>query len=233
MYATAGNMSDFTGVLVRRQYKPGQKYIQLLFKTGDGVKLSITRNLQMVRSLKEGLTYRVKGTEYVVGKKTIIHEPVATLVQSKPSFFRQRSLLIAAGLIVFVIAVAASALLIVGQGSANHSQPQAEKPAAQTTQVPDASNATPAQATTVVQPTTAPPPASSTSQAKKTTTRKATPAVSANNAVQPAPNPPAAQPPAANDQPPSDTVPPPTDPTPPPADPTPPPDTTPTDPTIP
>jgi hypothetical protein len=89
MYAPADNMSDFTGVLVKRQYKPGQKYIQLLFQTSDGPILSISRNPNLVQSLSEGHTYRVEGQEYTIGEKKVINEPSAVLIKTEVAFFKR------------------------------------------------------------------------------------------------------------------------------------------------
>jgi hypothetical protein len=104
MYASAGNVTNFTGVLLRRQYKPGQKYIQLIFKTTDGLKLSLSRNIQMVKDLHEGKTYHVKGLEYVHGQKTFIHEPTAQLVSKKTCFIRNYKIIISATTVAIVAA---------------------------------------------------------------------------------------------------------------------------------
>ena len=42
MYASAGNMTDFSGVLVQKKYKPGQK---LVFDPSSGLRLSTSQNL--------------------------------------------------------------------------------------------------------------------------------------------------------------------------------------------
>jgi hypothetical protein len=109
MEASAGSMTQFTGTLVGRQYKPGQKYIQLVFKTAEGLHLSITRNLQMVRSLSVGKTYHVKGEEFTLGKKQVIREPVAILVQPKLAL-RKRRYLIITGAVVLLAAGTAGAV---------------------------------------------------------------------------------------------------------------------------
>ncbi|MDN5275141.1 MAG: hypothetical protein JWP06_1042 [Candidatus Saccharibacteria bacterium] len=74
------NNVEFMGVLVDRQYTTGQKYAQLVFETAEGIRLSLSRNINMVRSLRLGLTYKVKGPEHTVGQKRYVHEPTATLV---------------------------------------------------------------------------------------------------------------------------------------------------------
>jgi hypothetical protein len=68
----------FDGTLVRRQYRPGQKYIQLVFKTAGDTKLSLSRNARLAKSLEIGQKYRVHGEEYQVGDRLYIHEPTAT-----------------------------------------------------------------------------------------------------------------------------------------------------------
>lgn len=74
------NSVEFMGVLVDRQYKAGQKYVQLVFETAEGIRLSLSRNANMVHSLKVGFTYKVKSPERNIGQKRYVHEPTATLV---------------------------------------------------------------------------------------------------------------------------------------------------------
>jgi hypothetical protein len=133
MYAQAGNMSDFTGVLVRRQYKPGEKYIQLLFKTDDGLRLTVTRNPKMVSSLDEGQMYHVEGQQYNIGQKTVIREPKATLLKSEPGFVRKNKWFIAASIIAVIIVAAVFSLLFKSpHSSANSATPKDHKASAQT-----------------------------------------------------------------------------------------------------
>lgn len=103
MYAPAENFSNFTGVLVRRQYKPGQKYIQLVFETTEGLRLSISRNLRLVRSLSVGGTYKVIGPLYEIGDKTYVHEPTATLIRQEK---RTNKKLWVFGLTTLIVALA-------------------------------------------------------------------------------------------------------------------------------
>jgi hypothetical protein len=143
MYAQARNMSDFTGVLVRRQYKPGEKYIQLLFKTSDGLKLSISRNPQMVSSLNEGQTYHVEGQQFNIGQKTIIHEPKATLLKTEPGFFKKNKWFIASTVIaVVIVAVVFSLLFKSPHSSANSASPKEHKANTQTKKSEESSNVT-------------------------------------------------------------------------------------------
>jgi hypothetical protein len=144
MYTPAGNAADFTGVLVRRQWKPGQKYVQLIFRTTEGMKLSITRNIQLVRTLKEGLTYRVKGQEYTVGKKTIIHEPVTTLIEAKRA--PRRRLYIGFAAVIVVGGISSALVLTKPTPAANFNQSQSKKTTTQTpstTELPPASSEQP------------------------------------------------------------------------------------------
>jgi hypothetical protein len=80
MNASIEEFADFNGVLVERHYKPGEKYIQLVFKTSEGLKLSLSRNLKMVQRLKVGHSYNVKGPQYTVGEKSFVQDPIATLI---------------------------------------------------------------------------------------------------------------------------------------------------------
>jgi hypothetical protein len=142
MYAPAGNISDFTGVLVRRQYKPGEKYIQLLFKTDKGFRLTLTRNPQMVGSLNEGQTYHVEGQQYVIGQKTVIHEPKATLLASKPGFFRKNKWFIAASIAAVIIVVAVFSVLFKSpQSSANSATLKGNKASSQAKKSKESSSA--------------------------------------------------------------------------------------------
>jgi cytoskeletal protein RodZ len=172
MYAPAGNITGFTGVLIRRHYKPGQRYIQLLFQTKKGLRLSISRNLQLVRSLSVGSTYRVKGQEYIVGEKTYIHEPTAALVKPKKILSKRRVLFFVLGIVLILIGVA-SAMVFTKNGSANHTNTSKNT---NTSQQPSDTTTTPqveSDSTTQDQPSTT-PPASSTTQTKQTTTAKTT-----------------------------------------------------------
>ena len=84
------NNVEFMGILVDRQYIAGQKYAQLVFETAEGIRLSISRNVNMVRSLRLGLTYKVKGPEHAVGQKRYVHEPTTTLVSATKSTLLSR-----------------------------------------------------------------------------------------------------------------------------------------------
>jgi hypothetical protein len=140
MYAAADNMSDFTGVLVKRQYKPGQKYIQLLFQTSDGPKLSISRNPKMVQSLSEGQTYRVEGQEYTIGERSVIKEPSATLVEANRGFIKWNIKFIIAGVALLVILGATYAILVKSPtSSATNAVPTKSKVSTQNTSTDETS----------------------------------------------------------------------------------------------
>lgn len=98
------NSVEFMGVLVDRQYKTGQKYVQLVFETAEGIRLSLSRNANTIHSLKVGLTYKVTGPERTIGQKRYIHEPTATPVSiNKLSLFSKRNkLLIPVGISLIV-----------------------------------------------------------------------------------------------------------------------------------
>jgi cytoskeletal protein RodZ len=133
MYAQAGSVTDFKGVLIRRQYKPGQKYIQLIFKTTDGLRLTVTRNPQMVDSLNEGKMYHVEGQLYNIGQKTVIREPKATLLKSEPGFLIKNKWFIAASVVAVIIVAAVFSLLFKSpHSSANSATPKEDKANAQT-----------------------------------------------------------------------------------------------------
>jgi cytoskeletal protein RodZ len=221
MYASAGSVADFTGVLIRRQYKPGQKYIQLLFKNTEGLQLSLTRNIQLVRSLHEGQTYRVKGQEFIVGQKTVVHEPIATLVQPKTVSRRWIFVLLA----VFLTSggIVGALTLLRPNSAANSNQTESKNTpmqSQQTTKMPRASGEQPGP-TAENQPNTA--QSSSNTTTKKTTPKSSQPSYSAAASQPPAnssssdPTSPPAAPPSPDPAP----APPPEPPTNPPPDPNP------------
>jgi hypothetical protein len=240
MDATADNMTGFTGVLVGRRWKPGQKYIQLVFETTEGFKLSLSRNLRMVRSLSMGNTYRVEGREYVLGEKVVIKEPSATLVESNRSFFGQNKILISAVIAVTITGISGGVLLAKqGSSGSNKSNAQTVKnQAQQNSQNSKSADTTPAE--TSPQPgstgdnQTPATPAAAPATSKKTTNNSTT-SISSQPPAQPITDP-APLPASTTDQQPTDPLPgtppptPPPDPSPPP-DPAPAPDSGTTDPT--
>jgi hypothetical protein len=118
MQVSAGSVASFTGVLVQRDYKPGQKYIQLVYHTAEGVRLSFSRNIDAVRSLTVGRTYQVKGREYNMGGKTFIHETSTKPVQDKPVFFKRRAFVLAIGImLVSGVGVASAQFLTTSDSS--------------------------------------------------------------------------------------------------------------------
>jgi hypothetical protein len=96
--------TSFTGTLVRRQYKRGQPFVQLVFKNGRQTRLSLSRNAQLIQFLKVGRTYRISGAEYAVGGKTFIRDPKAQLAPSSTGRFQKRWILAGAGALLFVVA---------------------------------------------------------------------------------------------------------------------------------
>ncbi|MDB5184732.1 MAG: hypothetical protein JWN38_540 [Candidatus Saccharibacteria bacterium] len=77
---------SFVGTLVKRQYKPGQRYVQFLFENDEDSMLTVSRNLRLIRGLKIGGLYRVEGPEYELGDKRYIQEPsrVVSLTYAAP-----------------------------------------------------------------------------------------------------------------------------------------------------
>ncbi|HEX8226686.1 MAG TPA: hypothetical protein VF572_02345 [Candidatus Saccharimonadales bacterium] len=99
-------MTNFTGVLVRRQFEPGQKYVQLVFETAEGMKLSLSRNLRMVRSLTIGREYHIKGHLNTVGGKTFVNEPLAMPVMVQPPIkAKRRPLKIVLAVVIPLLAI--------------------------------------------------------------------------------------------------------------------------------
>jgi hypothetical protein len=183
MDAAADNMVDFTGVLVGRRYRPGQKYIQLVFNTTEGLRLSLSRNLQMVRSLSIGNTYRIKGTEYAFGEKIFIKEPTATLVQSEGSFFGRHKILVLVAAAV-TITCTLGFVFISKHNSVGHNQASNQSANTQTKVDTTSSDTTPPTADQEPGPSAENQPSPAAATTKKSTKVKAGVA-----GVQPASNP--------------------------------------------
>lgn len=180
--APQSNITSFEGVLVRRHHKAGDKEIQLLFRTTQGLRLSLTRNLRLVQSMAVGQTYHVSGPEYVLGNKAFIHEPEALLVQRKAKRSKRFWTLVGAGALSPLLITASTFALLTGgeppkqqpaqQESATNQQatsvaevPQVEAAATPTT--PDPVATTPATTPSVAMPkkkTTTTPVAIQTTQ---------------------------------------------------------------------
>jgi hypothetical protein len=227
-YAPVENMAAFTGTLIGRRYKPGQKYIQLVFKTAEGLRLSLTRDLQTVRLLNVGQKYYIEGPQYVHGQKTFIYEPKASPVQTKTGLVTRRKALVA-GLVLIAIAGSAGAMALTRHGSANHTQNGGSginKENQQASTETDASNANQATTTQDQQntpsPTNAPTQSTTTRSSTKTSKTTSTPAQTASSNPSPEPSAP------VNDTNQQVTDPQPVDSSPP-TDPTPPPDPGPVD----
>lgn len=186
--ATVGSVARFTGVLVRRHQEPGKKYAHLVFHTAEGVRLSISRNMQLVHSLAVGRSYDVKGKQYTLGSKTYIKEP--KLIEAGSNYFKRHL-----GLFV-VVAVLMPLLGLAGVVYANAKQatqnsalsPQGESkpavPAATTKVEAPVAQAQPAPATPSV---AAPQPTKVATPKKKTTA--VVPAATAAPIAPPVPSP--------------------------------------------
>lgn len=234
--------TTFTGTLVRRQYKRGQPFVQLVFRNGRHTRLSLSRNARLIQSLQVGQTYHISGTEYQLGGKTFIREPEAQLAASTGRRLHKRLMLAGALALLFVLA---GGVFAVGhfsgkkavQASSSSVRP-AVKVAASVLSADTTAQAAPANtvATAAVPPpapvkttaktvTHSSPPASSAPQTQTQASAPAapqTPAPTQPDTTPPASDPTPATPPA--DTPPADTTTPPADTTPPPTDT--PPDTT-------
>lgn len=80
---------NFIGTLVRRQFKPGQPYVQLVFESSGRTLLALSRNVSLVQSLKLGGKYRVGGAEHIVSGKQYILEPRLVPVPAKRQVSRR------------------------------------------------------------------------------------------------------------------------------------------------
>ena len=106
-----GGVAEFTGVLVGRKYRPGHTYVQLIFRTADGIQLSLSRNIQMVRGLNPGQAYHVQGLMHSVGQKIFVRDPMVTLIQRSSSNRHAWLAMGTAGLVLFLGAGGVFALM--------------------------------------------------------------------------------------------------------------------------
>ena len=122
--------TSFTGVLVRRDYKPGQDYVQLIFKGAHETKLSISKNIMLMKSLTIGEKYRLVGREYKYGSKSYIREPKAIPLSAPKSTSRKKILLIASIATVLATLTSGVAYAALQNGTAAPSTPAVNQQAA-------------------------------------------------------------------------------------------------------
>jgi hypothetical protein len=144
MNASIEEFADFNGVLVERHYKPGEKYIQLVFKTSEGLKLSLSRNLKMVQRLKVGHSYNVKGPQYTVGEKSFVQDPIATLIlkevtKKAETNINRRFIYTVLSILVLIVG-SVSALAFSSQGPTLANDPSLKKVNLLNKQTPTTSN---------------------------------------------------------------------------------------------
>lgn len=203
MRMSAGSIASFTGTLVEAQQKPGNKYMQLVFHTAEGIRLSVSRNSAMVRSLTVGEKYHVKGKVYALGNKLYINEPKATLVQAARASRKKRVVLgIMAIIVIGTGAGAFAESKNIALGGVAETQTNIVQNQPETTAAPEKAATVPA---VPAQPATTPvpnPAPARSSAARKTQTAPAvnqptqqpstvaeTPSGTASVAVDPAPQP--------------------------------------------
>lgn len=192
MHMSVGSIANFTGTLVEAHQKPGNKYMQLVFHTAEGIKLSISRNGAMVRSLKVGEKYHVKGKVMRFGTKTYINEPTAILVKAAQASRKKRIVLC---IVLGVVMSASAAAFANTRGPAGVNTPESQSDTAGTSQ-PAAPVAQPAPAPAAVsQPAPTPAPSAVRPASSTATKRTTTPAaVSSPAVVAPTPAPPSPAP---------------------------------------
>ena len=220
----------FTGTLVRRQYKPGQPCVQLVFQNKKELQLSLSRNISMIKSLKVGQAYRIEGPEYQLGEKTFINEPDAVPVEELPAKRSKKRWVLAFGTaFVFVLA---GTVVAARHFAGGHNTVQAQSGGSyvpQTavqgadTQSSTNENTTSLATDTSADTTTQPQQTAPSAPAPTTTTHHTTTTSGANTQTTPVPAPSPTPAPAPPPQPPANTNDKTTDPTP--TDPTAPADT--------
>lgn len=199
--ATVGKHTGFKGVLVRCHNKPGSKYTQLVFHTGQGTRYSLSRNMKLVSSLAIGRSYKVRGKLAALGKISYINDP--KLIDTSIGFLRRHARMLVL-LAVF--------LPVLGAGGAVYARTQTGLGVLQNTAAPVQSDPKPAEAVETVSATPAaapePTPAQPTQEpvaprpAPAPAKKRAAPAATTSSpAAQPVATTPAAsapsQPPAA------------------------------------
>jgi hypothetical protein len=112
MPLTVRNVADFKGLLLQRRYKPGQKYVLLLFRTDEGLRFCLNDNIGFVRSMSIGNVYRVRGVERTTGHKTYLTMHSAKRIRSKRSIIRRRmGLVTSAASLIIILGFVGTSLL--------------------------------------------------------------------------------------------------------------------------
>ena len=171
MHTATDTIADFNGVLVQRHYTAGQRYMQLVFHTAEGVTLSISRNIQAMKSLTIGQTYHVKGKLYTRGDKTFVQDPTATPVVAKSGLAHRHRLFLSVLVLGIGLAGVGSVYALSSPSSSANKQASAARTAAPKSpaNVRTASATTPEKAAaTAEQPAQTPPPPTTYVQPKRT-----------------------------------------------------------------
>lgn len=131
MQTPSDTVTDFKGILVQRAYKPGQKYIHLVFRTEQGLRYSLSRNINLVRALHIGRGYHVQGREHTAGLHTFMTIISVVGLRTRKVFIRQHIKLLAstASLALLVSVVGISSVL--SHNSSPNSQTSPPKTVAQ------------------------------------------------------------------------------------------------------
>ncbi len=124
MPVTVHNDADFKGMLLQKRYKPGQRYVLLLFRTDKGLRFCLCKSHTLVESMLIGRRYRVRGREYTREHTTYLNMSSAKLVRSKVAVIKKRLGIMAsaASLVIIVGAIGTSFLL--HQNAAHNNQAQ-------------------------------------------------------------------------------------------------------------
>lgn len=119
---TAKKMVDFKGTLLQALHQPGQKYALLLYKTENGLRYCLSKNIKQVNSMQIGQPYRVKGKEYTTGHKTFLDIVTVAPVIPMSARIKKRAGLLAGAVSLFVIAGSILAGFMVQQGAPRSKQ---------------------------------------------------------------------------------------------------------------
>lgn len=131
-------------MLVQVRHRPGQKHIFLMFRTDQGLRLCLSRDISFVKSMQIGKKYRVRGQECTTGSRTYLNMASAKLVGSHVVLFRKRVGLVASlASFVFIAGYVGSGLSLSGGSSTRNNQadtPDVEIQNKQTVETPNGSN---------------------------------------------------------------------------------------------
>lgn len=171
--------TSFVGTLVRRQYKPGQGHAQLLFKNGENLQLSLSKNIKSVTSLVVGETYRVQGVLKTIGARQCLMDATALPYTSRKSRNLRLITFVAFGILLLSSGAVFTTRHLHAQNTSASAAGTVQMKSASNTQKNEQTTSAPSAAVTPATSTAAPVPTASpstttTSRPTSSTTKKTT-----------------------------------------------------------